>query len=163
MEGVYITCSRGKVKGKQTKDSAGHYTKPEDAAEYIMGTKVDRMRELAKGGRPAPVPQRYHPLFRGSTHATLMAVSGAESSRSSPVPVNVRVLNASDNSMVHMVLDKSDTVGKLKEMFLRERPDLSGSLQLACNGKPAAEHQTLEALHLKESALFVTFQKCVGG
>ncbi|KAJ8367274.1 hypothetical protein AAFF_G00323350 [Aldrovandia affinis] len=136
-----------------------------------MATKVSRalyytpgqVECAAKGDPPATVPQPFHVTFKSSTHATLQAVSGAVSPCSPPALVRVSVFNGSDSKMVHMVLERSDTIGKLQKMYLLERPDLSGSLHLACNGKPVLEHQTLEELKLKESAMFVTYQKCIGG
>ncbi|KAG5848292.1 hypothetical protein ANANG_G00096950 [Anguilla anguilla] len=135
-----------------------------------MATEVDcgmeyfvRPWECPKGDPPVPVPQPYHSVFVKSTHASLQAVTGAELLSSGPALIKVSVLNASNTRMVQMDLDKSDTVGKLKEKFLQQCPDHSGNLNLACNGKPVLESQTLNELNLKESALFVTYQRCVGG
>ncbi|KAI1887596.1 hypothetical protein AGOR_G00191930 [Albula goreensis] len=126
------------------------------------------VRCAAKGDPPAPVPQPFHThhkVFQNSTHATLQAVLGAEPLCSPTAPIRVSVLNGSDGRLVRMDLKRSDTVETLKKMFLQERgtPDLTSKLNLACNGKPALDHQTLAELQLNETAMFVTYQKCIGG
>ncbi|KAI1887594.1 hypothetical protein AGOR_G00191910 [Albula goreensis] len=88
----------------------------------------------AKGDPPAPVPQPFH------THHKVF------------------------QNNTHATLQaRSDTVETLKKMFLQERPDLTSKLNLACNGKPALDHQTLAELQLNETAMFVTYKKCIGG
>ncbi|KAG7458547.1 hypothetical protein MATL_G00221680 [Megalops atlanticus] len=113
-----------------------------------------------RGDPPAPVPQPFHAVFKTSTHASLFPVTEA---CTPPGPITVHVLDGSSGRKVSMSLERSDTIGKLQKMFLQERPDLARSLNLACNGKPVLEHQTLAELRVKEGVTFITFQKCVGG
>uniref|UniRef100_A0A8C8CAF9 Ubiquitin-like domain-containing protein n=1 Tax=Oncorhynchus tshawytscha TaxID=74940 RepID=A0A8C8CAF9_ONCTS len=76
-----------------------------------------------------------------------------------PVPYNPTFLNASHTSL----LVSTDTIGKLQRRFLQKRPDLTGSLNLAYNGKPVQGHQSLGELGVKNGATFITFQRCLGG
>ncbi|KAJ8271255.1 hypothetical protein COCON_G00101140 [Conger conger] len=112
---------------------------------------------------PLPTPcLSQHPVFAKSTHAALQAVTRAESS--SAPPVSVTVLNGSNGKTVRMHLDRTATVQQLKKRFLQEtNPGSTGDVHLACNGKPVDDHQTLGMLNLRDTAQFITFQKCVGG
>ncbi|KAJ8281268.1 hypothetical protein GJAV_G00065600 [Gymnothorax javanicus] len=125
----------------------------------------DHKQKLRKADPPAPVPRlldSIDPRFESSTHFSLQAVTKPDSERGSD-QVKVSVLNFSNGREVKVNVHKSTTVGKVKEMYLQQIPAPSQTLQLVCNGKPLADHQTLEMLNLKGSAMFIICQRCVGG
>ncbi|KAG7458548.1 hypothetical protein MATL_G00221690 [Megalops atlanticus] len=113
-----------------------------------------------RGDPPTPVPQPFHAVFKSSTHASLFPVTEACTPSG---PITVYVFDTSSGRKVSMSLERSDTVGKLKKMFLQEQPDLKGSLKLACNGKPVWEYQTLAELRVKEGVTFFTYLRSHGG
>ncbi|XP_024293728.1 uncharacterized protein LOC112262271 [Oncorhynchus tshawytscha] len=108
-----------------------------------------------------PIPVLYDPTFLNATHASLLAVKDPELTRASHFTVTV--LNGSDGKKVPLVLKSTDTIGKLQKSFLQKQPDLTGSLNLAYNGKPVQGHQSLGELGVKDGATFITFQRCHGG
>ncbi|KAM9399404.1 uncharacterized protein ACWYII_031593 isoform 1-T1 [Salvelinus alpinus] len=143
--------------------------------EYIRLRSILHKMAMAKLQRPValpvrlqhclrgdpPIPVLYDPTFLNTTHASLLAVKDLESTRASHFTVTV--LNGSDGKRVPLVLKSTDTIGKLQESFLQKRPDLTGSLNLAYNGKPVQGHQSLGELGVKDGATFITFQRCHGG
>ncbi|KAM9529843.1 uncharacterized protein ACWYII_041889 isoform 1-T1 [Salvelinus alpinus] len=118
-----------------------------------------RRQHCPRGDSPIPVP--YDPTFLNATHASLLVVQDHKSTRSSRLTVTV--LNGSDGKRVPMVLKSTDTIGKLQKSFLLKQPELTGSLNLAYNGKPVQGHQSLGELGVKNGATFITFQRCQGG
>uniref|UniRef100_A0A3B3T6Y4 Ubiquitin-like domain-containing protein n=1 Tax=Paramormyrops kingsleyae TaxID=1676925 RepID=A0A3B3T6Y4_9TELE len=97
-----------------------------------------------------------------STHATLKAVNEGVSLNPTTSHISVSVFDGSNGRTVKLQLLEADTVGKVKEK-LKEGPMPGLSLELACNGKPVAEHQTLRELCVLGQVTFITYQKCVGG
>uniref|UniRef100_A0A4W5LUG8 Ubiquitin-like domain-containing protein n=1 Tax=Hucho hucho TaxID=62062 RepID=A0A4W5LUG8_9TELE len=107
------------------------------------------------------IPVSYDPSFLNTSHTSLLVVQDPKPTRASDLTVTV--LNGSDGKRVPLVLKSTDTIGKLQRSFLRKRPDLTGSLNLAYNGKPVQGHQSLGELGVKNGATFITFQRCIGG
>uniref|UniRef100_A0A4W5LR10 Ubiquitin-like domain-containing protein n=1 Tax=Hucho hucho TaxID=62062 RepID=A0A4W5LR10_9TELE len=118
-----------------------------------------RLQHSLRGDPPIPVP--YDPTFLNTTHTSLRVVKDPEPTRG--IHFTVTVLNGSDGKRVPLVLKSTDTIGKLLRSFQRKRPDLTGSLNLAYNGKPVQGHQSLGELGVKNGATFITFQRCIGG
>uniref|UniRef100_A0A8C8C890 Ubiquitin-like domain-containing protein n=1 Tax=Oncorhynchus tshawytscha TaxID=74940 RepID=A0A8C8C890_ONCTS len=118
-----------------------------------------RLHDCPRGDPPIPVP--YDPTFLNATHASLLVVQDHKPNRASRVAVTV--LSGSDGKRVPFVLKSTDTIGKLQRRFLQKRPDLTGSLNLAYNGKPVQRHQSLGELGVKNGATFITFLRCLGG
>uniref|UniRef100_A0A4W5M9W8 Ubiquitin-like domain-containing protein n=1 Tax=Hucho hucho TaxID=62062 RepID=A0A4W5M9W8_9TELE len=114
-----------------------------------------RLQHFPRGDPPIPV--LYDPRFLNTTHASLLVVKDRASH------FIVTVLNGSDGKRVPLVLKSTDTIGQLQESFLQKRPDLTGSLNLAYNGKPVLGHQSLVELGVKDGDTFITFQRCHGG
>uniref|UniRef100_A0A674EMW7 Ubiquitin-like domain-containing protein n=1 Tax=Salmo trutta TaxID=8032 RepID=A0A674EMW7_SALTR len=126
--------------------------------QWPMALSV-RLQHFPRGDPPIPVP--YDPTFLKATHASLLVVKDTKPTRASRFAVTV--LNGSDGKIVPLVLKSTDTIGKLQRRFLQKRPDLTGSLNLAYNGKPVQGHQSLGELGVKNGATFITFQRCRGG
>lgn len=103
-----------------------------------------------------PSPTEYYPPLKHTIHASLRAV------RESAPPFSVRVINGSNGKVVHLGVNSTDTISKLRAQFCEESPEWKG-LSLALNGKPVKEHQRLQDLGVKEGATFVTFRRCHGG
>ncbi|KAK6324963.1 hypothetical protein J4Q44_G00043050 [Coregonus suidteri] len=118
-----------------------------------------RLQHCPRGDLPIPI--LYDPTFLNATHTSLVVVKDPEPTRASRFTVTV--LNGSDGKRVQLVLKSTDTIGKLQRKFLQKRPDLTGSLNLAYNGKPVQGHQSLGELGVKNGATFITFQRCRGG
>uniref|UniRef100_A0A4W5LR18 Ubiquitin-like domain-containing protein n=1 Tax=Hucho hucho TaxID=62062 RepID=A0A4W5LR18_9TELE len=118
-----------------------------------------RLHDCPRGDPPIPVP--YDPTFLNATHTSLLVVQDHKPTRASRLTVTV--LNGSDGKRVPLVLKSTDTIDKLQRSLLRKRPDLTGSLNLAYNGKPVQGHQSLGELGVKNGATFITFQRCIGG
>lgn len=102
--------------------------------------------------------QLFYPAFKNTTHSvlTLHEPVGLDSGY-------VNILNGSDGTSVSFKLISTDTIGKLKQEFLKMKPDFKGSLNLAYNGKPVKAHQTMAELRVKSGTNFITFQRCHGG
>uniref|UniRef100_A0A8C7PFE1 Ubiquitin-like domain-containing protein n=1 Tax=Oncorhynchus mykiss TaxID=8022 RepID=A0A8C7PFE1_ONCMY len=126
--------------------------------QWPMASHV-RLQHCPRGDPPIPAP--YNPTFLNATHTSLLVVKDTKPTRASHFTVTV--LNGSDGKIVPLLLKSTDTIGKLQRRFLQKRPDLTGSLNLAYNGKPVQRHQSLRELGVKNGATFITFQRCLGG
>lgn len=111
---------------------------------------------------PAPTPVPFDPTFQRSTHATLKPFKEDVSLNPTSSHLSVSILDGSSGRTVNLQLLETDTVRKVKEK-LKESPMPGLSLELACNGKPVAEHQTLGELCVLGQVTFITYHKCVGG
>lgn len=65
---------------------------------------------------------------------------------------------------VPLILNRTDTVKKLKEMFQEiVRPNFGEDLHFAYNGKVVEAQQTMGELGVKTQGHFITYQRCIGG
>ncbi|KAI4880201.1 hypothetical protein NFI96_020533 [Prochilodus magdalenae] len=106
-----------------------------------------------------PVDSGYHSALKAASHVSL----GVISDPSTPARIPLTVTDGSTGKQVSLVLNHSDTVQRLREMFKEARPNLGDNFHLILNGKPVEAQQTMAELGVKPGSLFITYQKCVGG
>ncbi|KAM9449701.1 uncharacterized protein Hap1MRO34_022193 isoform 2-T2 [Clarias gariepinus] len=110
----------------------------------VVGPKADPPR--------AASVIRYHPWLRSSTHTSLQVCTDAAGS---PLPecFDVQVFDPSKNTRTMINLKSTDTADTLLEKYPH----------LALNGKPVPQLTPLRDLGVKPGAVFITFQRCIGG
>ncbi|KAM9449948.1 uncharacterized protein Hap1MRO34_022409 [Clarias gariepinus] len=108
-----------------------------------------------------PLP-KYHPLLTHSTHTSLQVCDDAAASPR-PDVLHVQVFDPSKNIRVPFILKGSDTADTLIKKYLQERPELGKNLHLALNGRRVSRQKSLSELGVKSGAVFITFQRCIGG
>lgn len=108
------------------------------------------------------VQDEFHPQFSHTTHTSLQVCDNAPES---PLPdsIEVKVFDPSKNISVPIILKSTDTTEHLMKKYLQFRPELVGSLHLAYNGKRVSAKKTMGELGVKPGAMFITFQRCIGG
>uniref|UniRef100_A0AAY4AA98 Ubiquitin-like domain-containing protein n=1 Tax=Denticeps clupeoides TaxID=299321 RepID=A0AAY4AA98_9TELE len=100
------------------------------------------------------------PLQSGDTiHANLLVVKDG----STGGQFMVSVCNGSDGSITNLNMKNTDTIGTLQQKFLKLKPALRNSMNLALNGKPVPVQKTLGELNVKSGSKFIIFQRCPGG
>ncbi|KAB5518259.1 hypothetical protein PHYPO_G00163670 [Pangasianodon hypophthalmus] len=118
---------------------------------------------LPKADPPKVNPEpKHHAKFSHTTHSFLKVCDDAPGSPQ-PEKIDVTVFDPSKNIRIPFTLKSTDTTDMLNEKYLQMRPELVGTLNLAYNGKPVPGQKTLRELGVKPGAVFITFQRCVGG
>nr|XP_055060399.1 uncharacterized protein LOC129444064 [Misgurnus anguillicaudatus] len=116
--------------------------------------------QCVKGDPKDVLPVPYHSELKNTVHAGLK-VNEPQSSVSGPIHVNV--FDGSKGTSVALKLNSRDTIGKLKQEYLKIKPGSGETLNLSYNGKPVGEKQTLSELQVKHGATFIIFFRCPGG
>ncbi|XP_077102063.1 uncharacterized protein LOC143753549 [Siphateles boraxobius] len=113
------------------------------------------LRQCVKGDTdPLPEP------FGNATHTVLRAQKQISSG---PKRFLVNIFDGSKGVKVAVSVRSIDTIGKLQQKVRKLKPELGGCGNLVYNGKPVQLQQTLSELQVKPGAMFITYQKCVGG
>ncbi|KAG7314270.1 hypothetical protein KOW79_022766 [Hemibagrus wyckioides] len=104
-----------------------------------------------------------HAPFRHTTHSVLQVVCDDAPGFPQPENVDLRVFDGSNGSSIPFTLKSTDTTDTLIKQYLQMKPELTGNLHLAYNGKRVSKHKSLRELGVKPGAMFITYQKCTGG
>lgn len=117
-------------------------------------------RQCVKGDPKDVLPVPYHSELKNTIHAR---VKVNEPQSSVPGPIYVNIFDGSKGTSVGLKLNSGDTIGKLKQEYVKMKQGSAETLNLVYNGKPVGENQTLAELQVKHGATFVIFYRCPGG
>ncbi|KTG40140.1 hypothetical protein cypCar_00019744 [Cyprinus carpio] len=115
------------------------YTKPQHGRQCVKEDPKDTV---------------LHESLKNTTHTFLQV---------HPQWISVNVFNGSNGVVVPVTVCSIDTISKLQQEVLKQRPDFVGCGSLVYNGKPVELHKTLSELQVKPGAMLITYQKCKGG
>ena len=108
--------------------------------------KPETFQNCPKGDPALPVP--YDLRFPNTNHASLRVVS--EPSHITRLPV--QIVTGSNGKSTSLILKSTDTIGKLKQKYIKKRQPTEGCLNLVFNGKPVKDDQRLGVLGVKAGA-----------
>ncbi|KAI5610088.1 hypothetical protein C0J50_5441 [Silurus asotus] len=107
-------------------------------------------------------PLSLHSRFRHTTHSVLQVCYDALDSPQAGV-FEVQVFDPSKDLRILLSVKSTDSGATLIKKCLEQRPDLGKTLNLVYNGKPVSPCKSLGELGVKSGAMFITYQRCIGG